>query len=671
MTGARRAGRWLIAGLVTLALAGCRSSASDSVPAPQITEQADSGAPPPPPVLSDPAYRFCNVPGADAREAKEFCDLEQGQPPDRCPGLHATCDKGAKESVLTPGGCNGMEGGPPGSMPAPPPKKPKEPFKIDLTPFSCHAPHSMAGWFQAVIRWGAAMAVALLVLVVLRLIVAAFRWGKREPETSEGADRPVQIVEVTADAVPELPVEDLLAAARRALGEGRWADAVLLARGAALRQLGDAGRLRLHRSRTDREYLRAVRRDEAVHEPLREVLGAVEQHRWGGVQVGEALARRVFGAAQRLLAVVGIVLLVAIVAGAADDWRYGPDGDAALYTVLLDHGYTVSWRLRGLDELGDDNDVLLVDLSGITPTDADWQAMRAWVRKGHVLWLGGEAEKGFPEVGTPVGLPAGTPVHLAEVLAQWIPTPHWPEGPVAGWKDGSGVPWVLSGAPESMVNQRLKAGQRELLPPPTTVVEVLHLGKGTVLAMSDARLLYNGAMVHPDNEEFVGEILHTGQALGTWTAANGPLRVQLATVAAAGSDNPVGSLANARLLPFVLQLLALVALVALWKGWPFAPLRDPPGEGRLRFADHVRALGARYARLRASRHAASAYAGLWLARLGPAGIEEAARQAGRSPEEAREMVEVVERVAGDPTGESSAPRDFQVMEELWRITKHG
>ena len=661
--------RWLTVGLLALALAGCAGSGADSKADSAVDAAPDTGGPPPP-VLTDPAYRFCHVPGADAEEAREYCELLDGLPEDRCPGLRATCDKGAKESILTPGGCNGMDGGTPGSTPAPPPKKPKEPFEIDLKPFSCHTPDSLSGWFGALLRWGGAMMVALLVLVVLRLIVAAIRWGRREEEAPATPDRPVGVVEVSADEVPDLPVQDLLAAASQALGKGRWADAVLLARGAVLRRLGDAGRLRLHRSRTDREYLRQVRRDEAVHEPLGEVLRAVEQHRWGGVEVGEAMARQAFAAARRLVQVVGVVMLLVFVAGAADDWRYGPQGDAALYTLLVDHGYSVSWRLRGLTDLGDDTDVLLVDLSGITPTDADWQAMRAWVQEGHVLWLSGEVEDGFPEVGTPVGLPAGTGVHLADVLVPWMPAPRWPQGPVAGWKDPSGVSWVLGGESESAVNARLKAGQQDLVPPPTTVVEVLYLGKGAVLAVSDARLLYNGAMVSPDNEEFVGEILHTGEALDAWRGQD-PLRVQLATAAAAGSSNPVGSLANARLLPFVLQLLALMALAALWKGWPFAPLRDPPEEGRLRFADHVRALGARYARLRASRHATASYAGLWLARLGPAGIEEAARHAGRSPEEARAMVEAVERAAGDPTGASSTTRDFELMEELWRITKHG
>jgi hypothetical protein len=117
----------------------------------------------------------------------------------------------------------------------------------------------------------------------------------------------------------------------------------------------------------------------------------------------------------------------------------------------------------------------------------------------------------------------------------------------------------------------------------------------------------------------------------------------------------------------VIQLLILIGLGALWKGWPFGPLRDPPGEGRLRFSDHVRALGARYARLGASRYALSRYAGLWLSRLGPQGLHDAIAQA-RGPEEASRLMANLQSVAEKPEG-LDRPDDFVLMEELWNITK--
>jgi hypothetical protein len=222
----------------------------------------------------------------------------------------------------------------------------------------------------------------------------------------------------------------------------------------------------------------------------------------------------------------------------------------------------------------------------------------------------------------------------------------------------------------SDTNARLKAGEAPAPPVPVAaVVQSLFVDQGTVLAIADARLMWNGSLVAPENGEFLGNVVHVGRADGMWTLDD-PIKVQLATAASAGSDTPIGALANARLLPLVLQLLGLVVLGALWKGWPFGPLRDPPDEGRLVFADHVRAVGTGYARRRASRHALGAWASLWLGRLGAAGIEQKSRQAGRTADEAKRFVETV-RAAAETRDGPSRKADLDEMEELWRITKRG
>ena len=55
--------------------------------------------------------------------------------------------------------------------------------------------------------------------------------------------------------VPAAPSDDLLSMARRALDEGRPGEAVVLARGAALRRLGVAGQLRLEQNRRQNHAL--------------------------------------------------------------------------------------------------------------------------------------------------------------------------------------------------------------------------------------------------------------------------------------------------------------------------------------------------------------------------------------------------------------------------------
>jgi len=652
-----------------LALAAC-GSAGDTGTAEPEASVADTD-PPPSGVLSDRAYRFCNVPGADAEEAREWCPLLEDLPEDRCPGLRATCEEGAEETVLDTSGCNAGSGKPT-AAPAPPPKRPDEPWELE--PWSCDVPDSLGSWIATVLKWVAAIGIALGVLVVLRLVLGALGWWRRRQPERTVEQRPVEVSTVDGGDVPELPSEDLLAAARRALADGRWGEVVLLARHAALRQLGDAGRVRLHRSRTDREYLRTVRRDPTVHEPLGEVLHAAEQHRWGGFAVGREVATRVLGAAERILRVVAVGVLAVLLLGAGDDWRFGPEGDAALFDLFAKYGYQVSWRLRGLASIGadDETDVLVLDLSGIDPGDKEWAALRDWVDGGHLLVVAGDHEGALPELGTRADLPLGSPSFLVSHLDGLLPPPEWPEGPLWGWKDPDGLIWVASGNLDpSAANAWAKAEgavPESLAEPgdPLAVVQVTLLGGGAVLAISDARLLWNGALVSPENEAFLGQMIGVGAARGYWTLPI-PTRLQLATLSSAGSDNPVGALANARLLPLVIQLLILVGLGALWKGWPFGPLRDPPGEGRLRFGDHVRALGTRYERLRATRHVVSRYAALWLNRMGPQGLRDVIEQE-RGSEEAARLMAALQSVAEQPEG-PNRPDDLVLMEELWNITK--
>jgi hypothetical protein len=114
-------------------------------------------------------------------------------------------------------------------------------------------------------------------------------------------------------------------------------------------------------------------------------------------------------------------------------------------------------------------------------------------------------------------------------------------------------------------------------------------------------------------------------------------------------------------------MLVTWALFGLWRGWPFAPLRDPPEEGRLEFAEHVQALGTRWFRLGASRYALVQTARLWLARLGASGLQLAARRAGRTSAQAAAWVAGLQALVDDPQGPDD-PSDLERMEELWKVT---
>ncbi|MFT4626702.1 MAG: hypothetical protein ACI8PZ_005380, partial [Myxococcota bacterium] len=271
----------------------------------------------------------------------------------------------------------------------------------------------------------------------------------------------------------------------------------------------------------------------------------------------------------------------------------------------------------------------------------------------------------FPELGewtTPVrGLATRTAYRYR---AAGLTDPALPDGPQGAWTETEFGALVLTEYTEAA---GAEADDDSVDPNiPLAVVRTVRVGDGVVVSLADVRLLWNGFLVDPDNEVFLGDLIFAGQVVDDWPMTTPP-RIQLATAAGGGSDSPAASLANARLLPFVLQFLAWWAVLGLWRGWPFGVPRDPPDAGRLQFADHIRAMARRYKGARATRHAASWYARLWLARLKPAGIVLAAQRHGRTPEQARALADRVAALARDPGG-ADTPDDLDLVEDLWTIT---
>jgi hypothetical protein len=584
-------------------------------------------------VIEDPAFEFCHEAGVYAEDAEPFCEFLDDLPLDKCPGLRESC-AGAAE-VEPSGGCQQQDGA---SSEEGSKKLASEPVKPPPRPASCDAPKVSS--LASLLRWVMALGVAAVVLIILRVLIGWFGTDLR----TEPVGLSVPVVDDALDSeldIPDLPSDSLLDRARRALAEGQLGDAVLFARAAALRGLDELGAVRLHRSRTDREYVRSVAKEHREH--LRAIVSAVETHRWGGRTLPMDLAKAAVEAAARILP----MLLLSATAYGQTPYRYGPEGDVALHDTLDRYGYQVAWRLRPLTELDDATDVLILDLSGVATDEEDWAAIRSWVELGHVLMVAGSPREAFPELGSWADLPANSDVSLSE-WSTMLPLPRFSGGPGGGWIGGVGDPLVQSGE--------------------VAVVTQAPVGLGVVVAISDARFFWNGGFVLPDNEAFVGELLYFGQGAWGWPMPS-PARVELATqnVSSTQSNSPPGSLSNARLLPFVLQLFLFWIVVGMWRGWPFGPLRDPPNEGRRRFVDHVGALARRYHALGASRRAAGAYSQLWLARVGRDGIERRAKRAGH-PDPAR-FGEQVEEVAQDPDGPDDMNSDLNLVETLWKIMK--
>ncbi|MEO0606281.1 MAG: hypothetical protein AAF211_32935, partial [Myxococcota bacterium] len=286
-----------------------------------------------------------------------------------------------------------------------------------------------------------------------------------------------------------------------------------------------------------------------------------------------------------------------------------------------------------------------------------WETLREWVADGGILVVAGDATLGFEDLGHHIALrPDATLQARGPLLGSDTPLPRWPGGPRHGFSRGRD--WLSA---EDAEGTRLG------------VVTELGFGFGAVLAVADPRLFDNLAFVEPANEAFVGDLLYLGQAHVGWPLPT-PARVRLVTRAALAVDrdlpqsNPFSSVANARLLPFVLQLLATWALLALWRGWPFVRARPVDVRDRLSFGEHATALGTRWYRLGASGYALREVAALWLARLGGGGLHLAARRAGYSEAQAEGFVA---RVTTAAEAEAPEPQDgdLQLMEEIWTITR--
>ncbi len=315
----------------------------------------------------------------------------------------------------------------------------------------------------------------------------------------------------------------------------------------------------------------------------------------------------------------------------------------------------------------------MIDCLAVAPDAGQWQSVREWVSRGHVLLALGDASSGFPELGPVVESAGPTLRALGPLSAAGLEPPVLPGGGQVYQVDLSTLEDQGElGALESWAED--DAGGVALV--------VLQVGDGVVVSLADYRTGDNVFLAVPANEELLGEVLYIGQAARGWPLPTPP-RVQLALRPSIATEsnqanNPLESLARAELLPFVLQFLLLWTVVALWRGWPMGPLRDPPERGRIRFADHVEALGDRYERLRASRHALRAYAGLWLQRLGPKGLALAATASGMGREEAEAFVAELEALVegSDDAGTHARPSardaqaDIERMEALWRMVEH-
>jgi hypothetical protein len=594
--------------------------------------------------LEDRRYAFCHRVGADGADVKAWCDLVDQMPESVCPEMHETC---AQEAFTS--GCAGSgEGAARRGLSGDPDEELASP---DLGTWESIDCGGCAGdergcegrrgrGLPMVVRWAVALALAVLLVAGMRVLLQLRR--RAEP-TLRPADALADLP-MADDGLPALPHEALLAAARAALAEGRVGDAVALSRAAALRGLGADGALILHPSRTDREYVRALRGER--REALAEVVGAAEAVRWEGRAPDGRRAAAVLARAAWLLG-AAMALLVASPARAGE--RHGPWGDAAIVALVRAEGFDVDLGLKTLSDLTPEVHVLLLDLTRVAPDDGDVAALMAWASEGGILVVAGDPSE-LPELFWTQAAWAGDgSVEMAGPLADLAP-PRLPRGPLAQ-VCGEGSAWAV-GAPAD------EEGCVGAL--------ILHqtFGSGHAVAIADSRLLTNAAMIDEGNAEIVRSLLRRGEAAGLWELP-APTRVAFALVSTTFTS--ATAVEDARLLPFVLHVLAVWALLVWGWGVPPLPLAAPAVPDRRDAVEHATALGRRWAATRDVAWAARTFVRMWWQRLDGAGLRELALRRGRSPAEA-ERIEADARalVRGAPFPKDEAR---SLVEELWKLTR--
>jgi hypothetical protein len=594
--------------------------------------------------LQSERYAFCHRVGANGADVEEWCDLVEEVPASVCPEMHETCAQEAFTSGCLEGGegskRRGLAGDPGDEVDAPSLEGWDELgcSGCEGSERGCEGPKGRG--LPAAVRWAVALALAVLLVAGIRVLLQLRR--RAEP-TLRPADALADLP-MADDGLPALPHEALLAAARAALAEGRIADAVALSRAAALRGLGADGALILHPSRTDREYVRALRGDR--REALAEVVGAAEAVRWEGRLPDAARAAAVLARAAWLLGAAA-ALLVALPARASE--RHGPWGDAAIIELYRAEGFDVDLGLASLSDLSPEVHVLLLDLTRVAPSDDDVAAMMTWAAEGGILIVAGDPTE-LPELlWTQAAWVGDATVTMAGPLADMAP-PRLPRGPFAQIC-GEGAAWA-AGAP---ADEESCSGAL-----------ILHqtFGSGHAVAIADSRLLANAAMIDEGNAEIVRSLLRRGEAAGLWELP-APTRVAFALVST--TFTAATAVADARLVPFVLHVLAVWALLVWGWGVPALPLAAPAVAARRDAVEHATALGRRWAATRDVAWAARSYVRMWWQRLDGAGLGELARRRGRSAAEA-EKIEADARamVRGAPFPKEDARN---LVEELWKLTR--
>ena len=611
-----------------------------------------AGAGPARSVLEDKRFRFCHEDRYPLYPSERKWCAHVSKSNTDCPSLSAACEakvdpKPRMRSWGRSGGGTGKHGKTGAG---------KDHRKASGTRYRIVLPEILSGIAQVVL--------VLVLLVAVGLIAVAVMKNSLDGKDTLDSIPPEDSDEVDAAALAEMKriietdVDRLLRLAREAAARGDYEAGVELAYAASLRRLEGNALIDMHESRTNGDYVRGLRRTNPdLARALREVTRDVERVQFGSrvadAELFQALLQRVLGIVGRTAAAVLFCLAMGSQLACVEEYStpvsdepptrggYSPVGSRAVLEMLNDNYFVAKYREGKLDELDSGSDVLIILPGGGPEDDEGWDALFDWASEGgHLLVLAGEVPpKRLLAVEHVLGQAKGAKLFGAGDLT-YSSGNLSTVAPVRGAINIESVLVTPLLVREPPVNE-VYAAQREL-------------NNGMVMVFADMQLFTNVAMATADNAELL-LILLAGhdkvELVDPW--------IEL------GAKNPLESVANAKMIPLLLQLAALLVLFLFWKGRAFGTLRDPVEEKRRSFADHVRALGLQYARARASHHALGAYSQWAIERLRdrvPRGkqrnIDELAEMlAARAGMRAQAVVEVLSKAQA--ASDQAAPRSFR------------
>jgi hypothetical protein len=442
---------------------------------------------------------------------------------------------------------------------------------------------------------------ALLVFGIGAMLWAGVRalLGRRREAKSEDDSVLPSSVGAEPRPIPTGSPEELLARARELAraGDSKGAMAVVLR--ALLRHLEIAGRLELHPSRTNGDYVRNLRQRGYDPRELRRVAAEVEAIEFGGSRPTPEAFSELYSRVSKLVQVAGVVAVFLSLGlltgcrkatpppeGSVSSCGASATGYSALCETLEARGVKVRRRFSTIDAIADDVARVVVLEDDIEPDER--KVLVSWVEDHGGTLVVLSASDSFAGIVPSGRVPCGDAIKLE--------APAWKE-PVASKRDLR--------LPDARGFERTASGRVHARCGDQPFVLTSFQGEGEVIAFADWRFATNAGLAIGDNAALAASLVAppgaTVELIGYFTGA--------------GSELPAQSLVRSGLLPWFLQVLALCLAFALYKGSPFGSRREPTTRTRRAFAEHAQALGDAYSRARASRVALVHFGGYALERL--------------------------------------------------------